>query len=602
MRQPAVPTLIDALLENAALVGEQTAFTFLSEDAPPSKLGYASFVSEVKAAAAIVQTLTRPGDRVLLFASSDASFPVLFFGIIAAGCVAVPITPPSLRRPSALAGLVRNVLKVARPSVAVAGQPTLDALKSLAEFQDAFSSVRWLAPPRPGEGSAADWRRPPLEKNGLAFLQFTSGSTSAPKGVMVSNGNLVDNCRLIAKNLHIGSDSVFVSWLPQYHDMGLIGVTCTASYLARPVVLMPPLMFLKEPLSWLKAISEYRGTTCKGPNFAYQLCVDRVPDEALPSLDLSSWTCAINGSEPVRASTVRAFIEKFSRAGFPETAFYPAYGLAESTLYVTTAGGDRKPRVLRLSCEELGRGQAAPWTGEGAFVELVSCGPPVDYETRIIDPETLERLPEGRVGEVIVSGASVTQGYWEAPQETADTYVQLDGKRFLRTGDLGFLADGELYLASRMKDLIIVRGRNVFPSDIEAAAELAHPAFRRGCVACFGRETQNEEKVVVAIEVERRVFPPPPGARVDEGAISRMQTRMEPSPTPAPAPPIFEEMAIALRSHVLKQLQLRVDELYFLQAGEVPKTTSGKVQRRAARRLLEEGKLAVLFHSVDSHQ
>ncbi|HEV7786338.1 MAG TPA: AMP-binding protein, partial [Thermoanaerobaculia bacterium] len=402
-----------------------------------------------------------------------------------------------------------------------------------------------------------------------------AGSTGSPKGVMVRHGNLMHNEEMIRRAFGQDERSVIVGWLPLHHDMGLIGNVLQPLYAGARCILLSPVAFLQRPVRWLRAISRYRATGSGGPNFAYELCVRKVGPEQRADLDLSSWSVAFNGAEPVRAGTLERFAEAFAPCGFRREAFYPCYGLAEATLFVAGGTMGRRPRVARVEPAALERNEVvavAPEVPDARW--LVSSGRPwMGQKIVVADPETGAACPPGWVGEIWVAGPSVALGYWRNPEATArDFHASLAGREgdgpFLRTGDLGFLADGELYVTGRLKDLIILRGRNHYPQDLERTAEGSHPDLRPGSSAAFAVEIGGEERLVIALEVERR--------RRDG----------------------FEEMAEAVRRAVAAEHEVMVWEVVLLRAGSLPKTSSGKVQRSLCRRQYLEGDLTVVGRSA----
>jgi acyl-CoA synthetase (AMP-forming)/AMP-acid ligase II len=413
------------------------------------------------------------------------------------------------------------------------------------------------------------WTRPRLGPASLAFLQYTSGSTGKPRGVMVSHGNLLANERVIQERTGHDSDrTVFAGWLPLYHDMGLIGNVLQSAYLGIPCYLMSPLDFVKRPMVWLEAISRYRVTTSGGPSFAYDHCARRVPDDAVGALDLASWDLAFNGAEPVRADVLDRFAGKFARAGFRREAFYPCYGLAEATLMVSGADRLHVPHVVGVARAELGAGRVVRAEGSDAQ-RLVGCGRPADdHRVVIVDSERRAPAEPGRVGEIWVSGPSVCAGYWGDAASTAETFgATLPGSadRFLRTGDLGFITAGQLFVVGRSKDLIIVRGCNHYPDDIERTIERAHPALRVGCGVVFGVDIAGEERVVAVHEIARG----PDGARA-------------------------AQIAADITEAVAQRHGLRLHASVLVKPGTIPKTSSGKLRRTACRSLYLDGALQEL--------
>lgn len=413
------------------------------------------------------------------------------------------------------------------------------------------------------------WRRPNLKPDQLAFLQYTSGSTGNPKGVMVSHGNLMHNAALINGYFRDTPSSRGASWLPPYHDMGLIGGILQPIYADVYVVLMPPVTFLQRPLRWLEVISRYRITTSGAPNFAYELCATQITPEQRENLDLSCWELAFSGAEPVRAQTLAQFAEAFAPCGFRKEAFYPCYGMAETTLIVS--GGTRGvyPLLKDFDAKGIEKNQVIPSSPlEPNNLTLVSCGKiSGGQKVIIVNPDTLKQCDNYQIGEIWVNSESVAKGYWKRPQLTeaifnAYTADTQEGP-FLRTGDLGFLEDGELFVTGRLKDLIIIRGRNHYPQDIEMTAEKSHPALRESCGAAFSVEVGEEERLVITYEVKRSY-------------IRKLNV---------------EEVTSAIRKAVTQTHELQPYAIVLLKTGSIPKTSSGKIQRHACKAEFLEGSL-----------
>jgi len=565
-------TLASLLRSRAAELGEKTAFVFLADgEAEGGRLTYAELDGRARAIASVLRESLAPGDRVLLLYPPGLEFIAAFFGCLYAGVIAVPAYPPRLNDRSQ--ARLRAIARDAEPRAALTTGAILHAATAegsgfLARVP-ALAAVRWIATDAL-EGSAAEIPEP--DPASVAFLQYTSGSTSTPKGVMVTHANLLHNERMIGEAFRQDESSVVVGWLPLYHDMGLIGNVLQPLYAGGSCVLMAPVAFLQKPLRWLQAIDRWRGTTSGGPNFAYELCLRKIGDTEKAGLDLSSWSLAYNGAEPVRAETLERFAEAFATCGFRPEAFFPCYGLAEATLFVSGGVAGAVPRVARVDAAALERNEARPAVRDAEERRLVSCGP-VWSEQRIavVDPESGEELPAGRVGEIWIAGPSVARGYWRNPEATEhEFHARLDTGEgpFLRTGDLGFVRDGELYVTGRIKDLVIIRGRNHYPQDVELTAERSHPDLRPGCGAAFSVEVGGEERLVLVQEVERRRR---------EG---------------------FEEIAEAVRRAVAEEHEVQVHDVVLMRVGTVPKTSSGKIQRRASRSLYLAGELEVVGRSA----
>ncbi|HYO12430.1 MAG TPA: AMP-binding protein, partial [Thermoanaerobaculia bacterium] len=565
-------SMVDVLRARALQHPERTAFVFLADGAREERrLTYAELDAEVRAVAARLAELGLRGRRALLLYPAGLDFVVAFLGCLYAGVVAVPSYPPSRRRLDLrLQAIARN----ARPDAVLTTAEIFPRYETIAAQIVELGQAVWLATDEPT--SAAEGWQPPvpgeIPDDALAFLQYTSGSTATPKGVMVSHGNLIHNEEMIRRAFRQSERSVIVGWLPLFHDMGLIGNVLQPLYAGASCVLMPPMAFLQRPSRWLEAVSRYRATTSGGPNFAYDLCVRRIAPAERERLDLSSWEVAFNGAEPVRAETLERFAEAFAPQGFRREAFYPCYGLAEATLFVTGSTAGCPPSVGAFEAAALERGQGIPGTDGRSGRRLVGCGRGwAGQEIVLVEPGSGRRLGPGEVGEIWIAGRSVAQGYWESPEETARTFgARLEGepRPFLRTGDLGFLAEGELFVTGRLKDLIIVRGRNHYPQDIERAAEESHPALRPGNGAAFSVELAGEERLVVVQEIDRH----------------RLKD----------APAALE----AVRRAVAEEHEVQVHEVVLVGPGGVPKTSSGKIQRQTCRSLYLAGELDALVRSA----
>ncbi|HEX3128033.1 MAG TPA: AMP-binding protein, partial [Thermoanaerobaculia bacterium] len=495
-------------------------------------------------------------------------FAAAFLGCLYAGVVAVPVFPPHPRRTHPrLVSIARD----ASPRLLLTTTALLPRVEGLAgRIPGLAATARVVATDAVEPERSAAWKDPEAGEETLAFLQYTSGSTSTPRGVLVTHGNLLHNEEMIRQAFGHSDSTLVLSWLPLYHDMGLIGGLLQPLYAGARCILMSPMAFLQRPARWLEAISRYRATSSGGPNFAYELCARKVGEEVRARLDLSSWTVAFNGSEPVRAETLERFSESFGPCGFRHEAHFPCYGLAEATLFVTGGAVQRPPSVLTVDPGELERARVAEPAG-GPGRKLVGCGSPrLGQEVLVVEPETRTPLPEGRVGEIWIGGPSVAGGYWNRPEESAEVFFarlatrEDDGRTFLRTGDLGFLQDGELFVTGRLKDLLIVRGRNVYPQDLELTAERSHPALRPGCGAAFAVEVEGEERIVLVHEVQRRVV-------IDS-----------------------DRLVEAVRRAVAEEHEVDLHEVVLLREETLPKTPSGKVQRHACRELWRSGGLAVV--------
>lgn len=570
-------TLVDLLSYRSLHQPEQVAFVFLQDgETEAARWTYRELDCRSRAIAAQLQTQGLTGERALLLYPPGLDYLAAFFGCLYAGVVAVPAYPPRNHRntPRILA-----VVNDAKPAIALTTTTIQARVQSLLTEQTELEQLQWLATDTLTEADSG-WQIPPLHSDTLAFLQYTSGSTGTPKGVMLSHQNLLHNAVVTYELMGHSPESVFVSWLPVYHDMGLIGGILQPLSGGFPCILMPPASFLQRPYRWLQAISQYRGTTSGAPNFAYELCIEKITTEQRQSLDLSSWTVAFNGAEPVRSHTLERFAAEFAECGFRSQAFYPCYGMAEATLMVSGGRKAESPIVKTVQKTALEQNRIVDTKAKFYTQEeteethaLVGCGLSVPQQQVVIaHPETLTRCASDEVGEIWVSGPSVGQGYWQRPDETAQTfqaYLMDTGEGpFLRTGDLGFLHNGELFVTGRVKDLIIIRGRNLYPQDIELTAEKSHPALRSGGSAAFVIEVQQEEKLVVVQELEFRQKPD------------------------------LEDVTAAIRQAIAEEHEVQVYAVVLIKPGTIPKTSSGKIQRRACKAGFLSGDLEIVESSI----
>jgi acyl-CoA synthetase (AMP-forming)/AMP-acid ligase II len=566
-------SLVDLLQEQASVSPKQPLYTFLSDsETQEEPISYGDFNRRVRAIAAHLQSCgAQVGDRALLIYPPGLEYIAGYFGCLYAGVIAVPAYPPNPARLNRTLPRLQAIVGNAQPKYALTTEVIAALAGLVAEQAPDLGAMQWIATDSLPAGIEQGWHRPDVGPETIAFLQYTSGSTGTPKGVMVSHGNLLANMALITQAFELTSDDKAVFWLPPYHDMGLIGGLLTPIGLGIHCLVMSPLAFLQRPLRWLEAISQYKATISGGPNFAYDLCVRKATPEQIAALDLSRWTLAFNGAEPIRAKTMQRFAETFAPGGFRPEAFYPCYGLAEATLFVTGGGRSAQPRTIRVDPEALANSQVVilPAETKNAYA-LVSSGHIRSGQGLVIaDPETQTDCAIDQVGEIWISGDSIARGYWDRPDETAHTFqarlANSEDGPFMRTGDFGFVHEGELFVTGRLKDLIIVDGRNLYPQDIEATVEQAHPAVRSGCVAAFSVDLDGEERVIVAAEVERNFIL----AQKQNGADGAVKAR--------------QELVNAVRRAVAEQHDVRVQAVVLLKTGHIPKTSSGKIQRHACR-------------------
>ncbi|HEV7994491.1 MAG TPA: aminotransferase class I/II-fold pyridoxal phosphate-dependent enzyme [Gemmatimonadaceae bacterium] len=565
-RAAGISTLVELLEHRAVRQPDEVVFRFVSGDGTEDgTLTFAELGRRARAIAASLAEVAAPGDRVVLLVPPGLDYVAAYFGCLYSGAVAVPAYPPNPRRADPR---VSGIVADSGARVALVSAGLASRLQGWLALNDGLSGVTWLDVSAL-TSAAESWRAPQLHRGSLAMLQYTSGSTGEPRGVMLSHANLLENSAVIHRvSAHRAGDSG-VFWLPPFHDMGLIGGIVQPVYTGRPVVLMAPATFLQRPLRWLEAISRYRATTSGAPNFAYDLCVERTTDAERAALDLSSWRTSFNGAEPVRADTIARFTEAFAVSGVRPSVIVPCYGLAESTLLVTGGPEGREARSIAASRRALEAGELCAAPPGDLATTLVASGEPVrELEVAVVDPDSLARCAEGVVGEIWVAGPSVAQGYWNRPIESAATFdATLPGSAstFLRTGDLGALVDGELVVTGRIKDLVILDGRNFYPHDIELAAERSHPDLRPGFSAAFCIAGARGERLALALEVSRH-------HESDDAAA------------------LFQ----AVRAELAATVGVVPDEIVLVRQNAIPRTSSGKIQRGATRTAMLDGTLDVV--------
>jgi amino acid adenylation domain-containing protein len=619
------PSLIHVLQSRVKEMPQGLAFTYLidGEDAEES-LTYAELDRRARAVAALLQDHVPDGARAVLLYPPGLDYIAAFLGCLYAGVVAVPAYPPDVSRMARTLPRLQAIIEDAGAMVVLTTTPIMalrDALTSMAPVAArTLSTLVWLTTDALPAAAEDRWRPAKVGRDHLAFLQYTSGSTGSPRGVMLTHGNLLENERMIRDVFALSRESVAVGWLPLYHDMGLIGNVLQPLYVGFRMVLMSPLDFLARPLRWLRAITRFRATSSGGPNFGYELCARKVKAPDRETLDLRSWKLAFSGAEPVRAETIERFSQAFSGCGFDKSAFLPCYGLAEASLLVTGKRVGQPPTMVYVNRRRLEEGHAEvqPWPEGGQ--RLVSSGRAAEgTQVKIVDSVARTICPEGRIGEIWVAGAHVAVGYWNDPAKTGHTFAgQLAPSpeaeapaqtSWLRTGDLGFMLDDELYVSGRLKDLIIIRGRNYYPQDIERVVEDSFPAVRRGCCAAFPIFDEDEERLVVAVEVERRMGDRRSEAMTtipesDRRAASDRRTLPPPSfanpevGTLAPVPFEPPKIYAAIRAAIAETFGLHVHAIGLLKVGTIPKTSSGKIQRHACAKAFLEGTLELVANEV----
>ncbi len=573
-----VTTLVDLLRWRAREKPSQMVYTFLTygeASITTKSITYQELDLKARAVARLLQENGGEGKQVLLLYPSGLDYMVAYFGCLYAHALAVPAYPPHSQR-----ALPRIQAIVADAGISIV-LTTVAVHKKVRNWMHDITDVshmQWFTTDDMGTEGAEQWTTAPeITGDTLAFLQYTSGSTSTPKGVMVSHANLLHNLSMIYTYWELNDQSVGVSWLPIFHDMGLIAAMLLPLYGGFPAYFMAPTDFLLRPQRWLQAITDYKGTHSCAPNFAYELCLKRVTEKDFETLDLSSWKIALNGAEPVRAETLHRFTKRFAAVGFRSETFMAGFGLAEGTLMVSIGQLRDEPYVKSISKAALEENFILP---AGASIDdvqqLVGCGPirGEQHQVVIVNPHTHQPCRPEEVGEIWVASPSVAQGYWQRPVESAKTFqarLSTGEGPFLRTGDLGASLNDNIFVTGRLKDLIILAGRNYYPQDIELTVERSHPAIRPTCCVAFSVEQEQQERLIVLAEVDHRYS-------------------FDVEMTPAAKK---QEIARNIRKDISDYHELLVDKVVLLRPNGIHKTSSGKVQRRACREAFLQEELSI---------
>lgn len=566
----------------AELHGPRTVYTFLDHVGPPQVLSYSELDARARSIAAHLQERGAMGERILLIFPQGLDFIAAFFGCLYAGAIAVPAYPP---RRNQKATRIETILADCQARFALCDRDTLEGLQARFDDWPHLAALDWMAV-QDIPASPDTWHEPPQDGQRPAFLQFTSGSTGDPKGVIVTHSNILSNQTHIGRAFQQQAGFNCGGWLPMYHDMGLIGNLLHPLCWGGNLTFMSPVAFLQQPIRWLRMISDYRVSISGAPNFAYQLCVDETTEEQRQGLDLSCWEVAYNGSEPIHPQTLRRFAEAFAPYGFSAEALCPCYGMAETTLLVSGAHPRQEIVTCHVDAQALSQGRIEPQESvapaaasepqDRKTIELVACGAPdPDFDVQIVDPETRLPCPPEQIGEIWLAGPSVTAGYWGRPEITEAQFAATlannnDGepRRYLRTGDLGFLRDGQLYITGRLKDLLIVRGANHYPQDIERTVAASHPGLAADAGAVFALPgiDGGPERVVAVNELKREFV-----RAANHDAIFA-----------------------AIRQAVAAEHELNLETIVLLRTVSIPKTSSGKIQRSLTRQRFEADDLKVV--------
>jgi acyl-CoA synthetase (AMP-forming)/AMP-acid ligase II/acyl carrier protein len=570
--------LLHTLRSRAVQKPHDVVFTYLLDGSDGEvSVTYAELDRQARSIAARLQADGMAGRRVLLLYVPGLEFIAALYGCLYAGAIPVPAYPPDGTRLGRTLPRLRAIVQDCDAALVL----TTPAILSMAEalFADApdLAEKRWATSVTMSGGDGAGWREPEVNVDDIAFLQYTSGSTAVPKGVVVTHRAVLANLRMISQAYRLDENTCVAAWIPFYHDMGLIGTILLTPFLGGSSVLMAPMEFIKRPLRWLRAFHEHKATMSWAPNFALDYCVRKIPHEERKGLDLSSWSTLIVGAEPVRHDTLQRFARTFEPYGFRTESFVPSYGLAEVVLLASAGPVEGNYRVAWFCHEALEQGRVLPCDRNAKTARsLVGCGAPVVGERiEIVDPDTGTRCPPDRLGEIWIAGPNVAQGYWRRPEELGLTFqasLSDTGEgQFLRTGDLGFLHQGQLYIGGRLKDLIILRGRNIYPQDVELTVEQCHHRIRPSCTAAFTIEATESEELVVVAEVATQ--------DLDRDGHRKQQA--------------LDAVIAAVVEAVGQEHEIPLFAVALIEARSIPKTSSGKIQRKITRAAFLNGDLLI---------
>ncbi|MFW6552888.1 fatty acyl-AMP ligase [Acinetobacter baumannii] len=563
--------IIATLESYAKLNGNKIAFEYLGRQSGGiQSLTYADLNERVQHQAQILMSIVDSGDRAVLLFEPGLDFIVSFFACLKAKIIAVPVSLPFNRNGFSN---ILNIMNDCEPKIVLTTKKILE-LAGLITLKAQNENLILHAVDAELQRDLVEKDFPLITEKDICFLQYTSGSTGWPKGVIVTHKNIMANEVMIAEAFGTQPEDVGLTWLPVYHDMGLIGSVLQTVYVGLTCYVMSPLDFIRKPLKWLQFISEKGVTISGGPNFAYELCLHRITDEQAAALDLSRVRVLFNGAEPIKAHVMQRFMEKFNtQSRLRLDTFLPCYGLAEVTLLVSGVTGPLN--AISLDRDKL-NAHLVQTSQEQTAVQVVSCGKISKHiDCRIVNPHTRKEVAAHEVGEIWLAGESVTAGYWQKPEVNQETFEatilneagQPGQVHYLRTGDMGFIKNGDLYITGRLKDVIIIRGKNYYPQDIECSVEMAHPAVRKGCVAAVN--FADSEGVTVVLEIKKK-------------SLDKTLN--------------FETIRTQVKEQVAADIGLPVDGVYLLRQGRINKTTSGKIRRRKIKEQIERGQLVCLTH------
>jgi acyl-CoA synthetase (AMP-forming)/AMP-acid ligase II len=583
---PSFATLVELLRWRALHQPDQTGYTFLADgDQQELRLTYKELDRRARHISAEINSLGAAGQPVLLVFPSGLDFIAAFFGCLYSGSIVVTAYPP---RPNRQSDRVAVIIRDSGAKVIITQEKIRTIMKTSVEGLENIEHLQFLTIGDLDQCPDSTWNPADINADSLALIQYTSGSTAQPNGVMVSHGNILHNSLITATAYEASPTDICVGWLPMTHDMGLIGNMLQPLYIGCHYIFMTPEHFLVRPIRWLRAISKYQATASGGPNFAFDYCAQKIKPELRDELDLSHWDLAYTGAEIIRSETLERFSAAFAPCGFKPEAFYPCYGLAESTLFVTGGSKAALPVERYFNADALGEMRVASDEGNKKSSELsralVGCGLPLlDQQVIIVDPETCSRCSGDQIGEIWISGPSVAKGYWRQSQKTEQVFnaylKDSGGGPYLRSGDMGFIYDDELFISGRLKDLIIIAGANHFPADIEITVENCHQAVRSNCVGAISADIDGAERLIVIAEIDRHFLKEQKQENAEAAGVSITG---------------LDNVMAAIRGAISRNHDLSVYDICFIRQSTIPKTSSAKIQRHVCRKRYLEGELILV--------
>lgn len=563
-------TIIEVLSKRAQDEPQKTAYTFLNDDSLETTLSYSELDQKARAVATYLESFQLNNKPILLAYPTGLEFIISFFGCLYAQSIAVPVYPPDPLNFNNTLPRIETIIEDSNAEIILAPTELIKQLSSYLKYFQSLLNLKKISLDLIDLNRDVKMDSLNIDSKKVAFLQYTSGSTSKPKGVILTHKNIIEFERMLQKGMSFSNDITYVGWLPLHHDAGLIGNTLQSLFSGTHCVFMSPFSFLQRPFRWLKAISDYNAQISGGPNFGYELCARKISNDEKEMLDLSHWRVAWSSAEPVRFETIEKFSKSFEQCGFKRKSFCPCYGLAEATLAVTCSGGEPKSICIDRKSLEKNTVNVSNENALNLAKILVSSGKVYsDQKVRIVNPFTKKECSANQIGEIWVQGPNVALGYWNNPKATDQVFKAcINGDKdnfFLKTGDLGFIKEGELYVTGRLKDLIIVRGQNYYPHDIEQVVEKSHQLIRPGCTAAFSIDDDKEEKLIVLAEIYSKK------SNLSNSDLALIKRKIQAS--------------------IINTFQIKAKEIILLKENTMPKTSSGKHQHFSCKENFIKGTL-----------